>query len=75
MARRGTPFAYALLPVALTVGIGGAEEDSTIGYVALGDSFTIGTAVAAVERWPNQIDERIPDIELVRQVIEDLLRH
>ena len=24
-------------------------------YVALGDSYTIGTSVAAVERWPNQL--------------------
>jgi len=24
-------------------------------YVALGDSYTIGTSVAEVERWPNQL--------------------
>jgi len=28
-------------------------------YVALGDSYTIGTSVAAVERWPNQLVARL----------------
>jgi acyl-CoA thioesterase-1 len=28
-------------------------------YVALGDSYTIGTAVAEQERWPNQLVERL----------------
>jgi acyl-CoA thioesterase I len=34
-------------------------------YVALGDSFTIGTSVAAAERWPNQLVERLDGIDLV----------
>jgi lysophospholipase L1-like esterase len=34
-------------------------------YVALGDSYTIGTSVAAAERWPNQLVERVPELELV----------
>ncbi|HSI99104.1 MAG TPA: GDSL-type esterase/lipase family protein, partial [Patescibacteria group bacterium] len=34
-------------------------------YVALGDSYTIGTAVAEAERWPNQLAGRIGGIELV----------
>ena len=34
-------------------------------YVALGDSYTIGTSVAEAERWPNQLVERSRDIELV----------
>ena len=34
-------------------------------YVALGDSYTIGTSVAEAERWPNQLVERNRDIELV----------
>ena len=34
-------------------------------YVALGDSYTIGTSVEEPERWPNQLAERIDGIELV----------
>jgi lysophospholipase L1-like esterase len=33
-------------------------------YVALGDSYTIGTAVTEAERWPNQLAARIGEIEL-----------
>jgi lysophospholipase L1-like esterase len=34
-------------------------------FVALGDSYTIGTAVDSAERWPNQLVDRIPELELV----------
>jgi acyl-CoA thioesterase I len=34
-------------------------------YVALGDSYTIGTSIAEPERWPNQLVERVDGIELV----------
>ena len=34
-------------------------------YVALGDSYTIGTAVDEADRWPNQLAGRISDLELV----------
>jgi lysophospholipase L1-like esterase len=34
-------------------------------YVALGDSYTIGTSVGAAERWPNQLVARLPDLDLV----------
>ena len=34
-------------------------------YVALGDSYTIGTSVGEAERWPNQVVARVPDLELV----------
>jgi acyl-CoA thioesterase I len=37
-------------------------------YVALGDSYTIGTSVGEAERWPNQLVDRIPGIELVANV-------
>jgi len=38
---------------------------SGIRYVALGDSYTIGTSVSDGERWPNQLVERLrPDIQL-----------
>lgn len=36
-----------------------------IRYVALGDSYTIGTSVATAERWPNQLVARMPTLELV----------
>lgn len=34
-------------------------------YVALGDSYTIGTSVEPEERWPNQLVLRLPSLELV----------
>lgn len=34
-------------------------------YVALGDSYTIGTSVAEADRWPNQLVALLPDLELV----------
>ena len=34
-------------------------------FVALGDSYTIGTSVDAAERWPQQLADRIPELELV----------
>lgn len=34
-------------------------------YVALGDSYTIGTSVAAPQRWPDQLVGRVPELELV----------
>jgi lysophospholipase L1-like esterase len=33
-------------------------------FVALGDSFTIGTSVAANERWPDQLVRAVPRLEL-----------
>ena len=34
-------------------------------YVALGDSYTIGTSVAEAERWPNQLVARLQKLDLV----------
>ena len=34
-------------------------------YVALGDSYTIGTSVAVAERWPEQLVARLPALQLV----------
>ena len=34
-------------------------------FVALGDSYTIGTSVSEDERWPNQLAARVPGLELV----------
>jgi acyl-CoA thioesterase-1 len=39
--------------------------EERVRYVALGDSYTIGTSVGEAERWPNQLVARIGDIELV----------
>ena len=42
-----------------------AAQEEGVRYVALGDSYTIGTGVAEHERWPNQLTERVPELELV----------
>ncbi len=34
-------------------------------YVALGDSYTIGTSVSAADSWPSQLVARMPGLELV----------
>lgn len=34
-------------------------------YVALGDSYTIGTSVDAADRFPDQLVRRVPELELV----------
>jgi lysophospholipase L1-like esterase len=39
--------------------------EERVRYVALGDSYTIGTSVTEAERWPNQLAARIGDLELV----------
>ena len=61
------PWAVGLLLAAagLMSGCGESEESSTLRYVALGDSYTIGTSVAEAERWPNQLVERVDGLELV----------
>jgi acyl-CoA thioesterase-1 len=40
------------------------QEEATLRYVAIGDSYTIGTSVPEVERWPNQLVARVPGLEL-----------
>lgn len=48
---------------------GTAPAPGGLRYVALGDSYTIGTSVTAPERWPNQLVARLDDhavrVELV----------
>lgn len=34
-------------------------------YVALGDSYTIGTSVGPADRWPGQLAAQVPQLELV----------
>lgn len=38
--------------------------EGRVRYVALGDSYTIGTGVSEAERWPNQLAARVGEIEL-----------
>ena len=40
-------------------------DPGLVRYVALGDSYTIGTSVDERQRWPNQLDEAVPALELV----------
>lgn len=41
-----------------------ARREEGVRYVALGDSYTIGTAVTEAERWPNQLAARVEGLEL-----------
>jgi len=36
-----------------------------VNYVALGDSYTIGTSVSPAESWPSQLVARLPELRLV----------
>ena len=47
------------------IGPSAVQEGARVRFVALGDSYTIGTSVEAAERWPNQLVERIAHLELV----------
>ena len=40
-------------------------REGALRYVALGDSYTIGTSVTADESWPSQLVERVPDLQLI----------
>jgi lysophospholipase L1-like esterase len=42
----------------------GDREEEQVRFVALGDSYTIGTSVTEAERWPNQLVERIDGLVL-----------
>lgn len=41
-----------------------ADGEERVRYVALGDSYTIGTGVTEAERWPNQVAARIEELAL-----------
>jgi lysophospholipase L1-like esterase len=40
------------------------SESTGLRYVALGDSYTIGTSVSTAESWPTQLVERVPQLRL-----------
>jgi len=40
--------------------------DTTVSYLALGDSYTIGTAVGAADRWPAQLAQALAAEERIR---------
>ena len=42
-----------------------ATAEARLRYVALGDSYTIGTSVTEAERFPNQLVGELPKLELV----------
>ena len=46
-------------------GIAADASVPTLRYVALGDSYTIGTSVQEHERFPNQLVARLPQLQLV----------
>lgn len=46
-------------------GLASATEELGLRYVALGDSYTIGTSVGEDERWPNRLAARVPGLSLV----------
>lgn len=71
MRIRATGLGLALLLGVAGCGAGESESPMVAGqeertrFVPLGDSYTIGTSVAEAERWPNQLAERIPELEVV----------
>jgi acyl-CoA thioesterase-1 len=46
--------------------------DGAVRYVALGDSYTIGTSVTEDERWPNQMVVRLRDDGIDLDLVENL---
>lgn len=74
----------------LVIGLAGCGADvapsireGALRYVALGDSYTVGTSVQATDSWPSQLSARMPQLQLVanlgvngytsRDLIEDEL--
>lgn len=49
-----------------------STAQSVIRFVALGDSFTIGTSVATNERWPNQLVEQLAADGVALELVANL---
>jgi lysophospholipase L1-like esterase len=64
MARRPRQSWLFAILVGLLAACGDEGEERALRYVALGDSYTIGTAVTESERWPNRLVERVAGLEL-----------
>jgi acyl-CoA thioesterase I len=47
----------------------------TLRYVALGDSYTIGTSVSAAERWPDRLVAALGDSDLHLDLVANLARN
>jgi lysophospholipase L1-like esterase len=62
-SRAGAAILLAVL-LGAVAGCGDGGEDSRLRYVALGDSYTIGTSVNEADRWPNQLVGRVAGLEL-----------
>jgi acyl-CoA thioesterase-1 len=62
----------SLAAALLVIGLGGcggsptsSVREGALRYVALGDSYTIGTSVSSDASWPSQLVARVPDLQLV----------
>ena len=64
--RAGAAVALLLLALAACRSVASSPgQEATLNYVALGDSYTIGTSVSRDESWPSQLVERVPRLRLV----------
>jgi lysophospholipase L1-like esterase len=61
-----------LAAAVLVIGLGACSAaasssvpEGALRYVALGDSYTIGTSVSSAESWPSQLVARVPELQLV----------
>ena len=50
---------------AATPSVTASAQEGALRYVALGDSYTIGTSVSSAESWPSQLAAREPGLDLV----------
>jgi acyl-CoA thioesterase-1 len=53
------------VPTSTASNLPDAGAGSNLRYVALGDSYTIGTSVAPADRWPDRLVARVPSLALV----------
>lgn len=58
--------------LAIGIGLAGCSaaatasvQEGALRYVALGDSYTIGTSVSPAESWPSQLVARVPELQRV----------